>query len=66
MMLLVIKNLPANAGDVRYRFHSWMGKIPWRSTWQPTPVFFNTTDTVQKNNGQLMATNRPLKVMESL
>ena len=20
-------------------FHSWFGKIPWRSEWQPTPVF---------------------------
>jgi len=34
-MALVIKNPPANAGD--------MGliprKIPWRRAWQPTPVF---------------------------
>ena len=22
------------------RFHPWVGKIPWRRTWQPTPVFF--------------------------
>ena len=20
-------------------FHPWMGKIPWRRKWQPTPVF---------------------------
>ena len=20
-------------------FHPWVGKIPWRSAWQPTPVF---------------------------
>ena len=20
-------------------FHPWVGKIPWRRTWQPTPVF---------------------------
>ena len=26
--------------DVRdHNFHSWMGKIPWRRTWQPTSVF---------------------------
>ena len=31
------KNLPANAGDLR--FHPWVGKIPWRRQWQPTPVF---------------------------
>ena len=23
----------------RYRFNAWMGKIPWRRAWQPTPVF---------------------------
>ena len=32
----VVKNLPANAGD---RFSPWVGKIPWRRKWQPTPVF---------------------------
>jgi len=21
------------------RFDSWVGKIPWRRAWQPTPVF---------------------------
>ena len=23
----------------RPRFHPWVGKIPWRREWQPTPVF---------------------------
>ena len=23
----------------RHRFDSWVGKIPWRRQWQPTPVF---------------------------
>ena len=23
----------------RYRFDLWVGKIPWRGEWQPTPVF---------------------------
>ena len=23
----------------RCRFHPWVGKIPWRRTWHPTPVF---------------------------
>ena len=36
---LVIKNLPANAGDLRHGFDPWVGKIPWRRAWQPTPVF---------------------------
>jgi len=23
----------------RFRFDPWVGKIPWRREWQPTPVF---------------------------
>ena len=23
----------------RYRFNPWVGKIPWRKAWQPTPAF---------------------------
>ena len=23
----------------RHRFDPWVGKIPWRRAWQPTPVF---------------------------
>ena len=33
------KNLPANAGDLRIMFDPWIGRIPWRRTWQPAPVF---------------------------
>ena len=34
------KNPPASAGrEKRLRFDSWVGKIPWRRAWQPTPVF---------------------------
>ena len=37
---LVVKNPPANAGDVmRHEFDSRVGKIPWRRAWQPTSVF---------------------------
>ena len=37
---LAVKNLPANAEDgKRRRFDPWVGKIPWRRAWQPTPVF---------------------------
>ena len=31
----MVKNPPANAGN---RFDPWIRKIPWRRTWQPTPV----------------------------
>ena len=37
---LLVKNLPANAGDVkRCGFGPQVWKIPWRRAWQPTPVF---------------------------
>ena len=35
----MVKNPPADAGDIGDRFNSWVGKIPWRRAWQPTPVF---------------------------
>ena len=33
---LVVKNPPA----MRRGFNPWVGKIPWRRKWQPTPVLF--------------------------
>ena len=37
---LVVKNLPANAGDPRdWEFDPWVRKSPWRKAWQPTLVF---------------------------
>ena len=39
-LAVVVKNLPANAGDVkRHGFDPWIGRIPWSRKWQPTPVF---------------------------
>ena len=38
-MVLVVKNPPANAGDMRWGFNPCVGKISWRREWQPTPVF---------------------------
>ena len=35
----MVKNPPANADYVRPRFDPWVGKIPWRRKWQPSPVF---------------------------
>ena len=34
----MVKNLPANAGDIRDRFSPWVGKSPWRRAWQSTSV----------------------------
>ena len=39
--------LPASAGDKRCSFDPWVGKIPWRRKWQPTPVFL-----LEKSHGQ--------------
>ena len=37
---LVVKNQPANAGDIRDgRFDPRVRKIPWKKDWQPTPIF---------------------------
>ena len=35
----MVKNLPANVGDIRDEgFDPWVGKIPWRRAWQPPPA----------------------------
>ena len=36
-----VKNPPAmqERRCKRYGFNPWVGKMPWRKTWQPTPVF---------------------------
>ena len=34
---MVVKNPPANAGDLRLILG--LGSFPWRRKWQPTPVF---------------------------
>ena len=34
----MVKNLPAVQ---RPRLDPWVGKIPWRREWQPTPVFLS-------------------------
>ena len=39
-VMLVVKNLPANAGDINDT--GWipeLGRFLWRRAWQPTPVF---------------------------
>ena len=40
-VVIVVKNLHTNAGDVkRSEFDPWVRKIPWRRAWQSTPVLF--------------------------
>ena len=33
----------------RYRFEPWVGKIPWRRKWQPTPVFLPVKSHEQRS-----------------
>ena len=33
----------------RHTFHPWLGKIPWRRAWQPTPVFLPGESCGQRN-----------------
>ena len=36
----MVKSPPANVEDIKKSgFDTWVGKIPWRRKWQPTPVF---------------------------
>ena len=36
---VVLKNLPANVGDIRDEVGSLDWEDPWSRKWQPTPVF---------------------------
>ena len=39
-MALEVKNLSANAGDIRdVGLTTWVRMIPWKRAWQPTLVF---------------------------
>ena len=46
----MVKSLPANARDIkRCGLDPWVGKIPWRWAWQPTPVFLPEESHGQKS-----------------
>ena len=51
-VVLVLKNLPANAGD---GFDPWGRKIPWRRAWQPTSVFLPGESQWTEEPGRLQA-----------
>ena len=46
---LVVKSLPANAGDIRDAGRSLGLEIPWRRVWQPTPVFLPVRSQGQRS-----------------
>ena len=43
----LVKNPPAKMQETR--FDPWVGKIPWRRAWQPTPVFLPGESHGQKS-----------------
>ena len=54
-MALVVKNLPANAGDMRQGFNPCFRKIPWRRKWQSTPVFLPGKSPWSEEPGRLQS-----------
>ena len=51
-VVLVVKNQAAKAGDIKKPgFDPWVEKIPWRRTWQPTPVFLPGESHGQRSLG---------------
>ena len=56
----MVKNLPANRRR-SCRFDPWVGKIPWRRKWQPTPL-----SLPEKSHGQrYLADHSPWGCRES-
>ena len=53
---LVVKNPPASAGGgKRHKLDPWIGKIPWRRAWQPTPVFLPGESPWTEKPGRLQS-----------
>ena len=46
----MVKNLPAKKTP---GFDPWVGKIPWRKAWQPTPVFLSGESPWTEEPGRL-------------
>ena len=46
---LVVKNPPADVGDMRLEFNPWVRKIPWRREWLPTPAFLTGKSQEQRS-----------------
>ena len=44
----MVKYLPDNSGP--RGFDPWVGKIPWREKWQPTPVFLTGKKKMHKRS----------------
>ena len=48
----MIRNVPANAGDLRDGgFNLYVRKIPWKRAWQPTPLYMPRESHGQEPGG---------------
>ena len=52
LVVQMVKNLPQSWRPV---FNPWVGKIPWRRTWQPTPVFLPGESPWTEEPGRLQS-----------
>ena len=58
-VLLVVENLPANAGDIMLcRFYPWVRKIPWKGAWQPISIFSLENHQIQRSLVQSIGSQR--------
>ena len=51
----LVKNPSADVGDKRPWFNPWVGNIPWRKAWQPTPVFSPREPPLTEEPGRLQS-----------
>jgi len=59
-VVLVVKNQPANAGDVRdANLIPGSGRFPWRRKWQPTPGFLPRASPWTEKPGRLQSMGSP-------
>ena len=52
----MVKNKPAMQETERREFDPWVGKIPWRRAWKPTPVFLPGESPWTEEPGGLQST----------
>ena len=50
----MVKNLPANAGDIRDNLDPWVSKVPWRRAWQPNSSILAQRNPQTEEPGRLL------------
>ena len=54
----MVKIPPADAGDKRSGYDPWVGEIPWRRAWQPTPILLLGESPWTEEPGRLESQTR--------